>query len=406
VSRVLWVLNSASGGATLSALDAMAALRQRGYRFWVALPPGGSRNALQAIREHTEAVEQLPLPWWNRNYKAAPWKRPLLWARDLWQSRFHLGTLHRLTQLIHRWQIDLVHTNTSLTRDPALAARLRGTPHLWHIREQIGRRQLFRFWLPERLTIGVLRSLSAAVVVNSLESRRLFDRHGCGEGVRVVYNGIDPEAFTRPAVATSALALRRSWGIAEHQVAVGMVAHLTSRMKRHHLFLRAAGELSHRPEIRFVMIGRDPLTGGGYRSEVAYARQTHHLADRLGLGEQLVWAGEIEDIPATMAALDVVVHPSDRESFGRVAVEAMAAGRPAIVAGSGGLAEIVADGLSGLQISSHDPRDYAKAIDRLVSSAELRREFGAAGQQRARKLFSIDQTAAQLDSIYRQVLAR
>jgi D-inositol-3-phosphate glycosyltransferase len=70
-------------------------------------------------------------------------------------------------------------------------------------------------------------------------------------------------------------------------------------------------------------------------------------------------------------AASVVVVPSYKESFGLVAIEAQACGTPVVAARVGGLATAVADGESGILLDTHDPAEYASAIDKIVSSPTL-----------------------------------
>src|SRR5688572_8920237 len=82
-------------------------------------------------------------------------------------------------------------------------------------------------------------------------------------------------------------------------------------------------------------------------------------------------------------AADVVVVPSYSESFGLVALEAQACGTPVVAAGVGGLRTAVHDGVSGLLVAGHDPRDYATAISSIVASPGRRDVMGAAGVRHA-----------------------
>jgi glycosyltransferase involved in cell wall biosynthesis len=402
MTQVLFLLNSATGGATLSAIAVMDGLRQRGHRCY-AIVPSGPAEALRAIRAVTVDLVEMRVPWWHRKYRTKLIKRPPIWALDMLKSGFHLRSVGRIVGLIRRWRIDIVHTNTSVTLDGALAAYMTGTPHVWHIRELIGRDELFRFWLPERQLAGLFVRLSRAIIANSYDTKRLFDRTGYGQSVDVVYNGINVEEF---ATAGAGELLRQAWGIQPGETVVGMVANLTARMKRHDIFLRAAAEaLRLQPTARFVIVGQDPDRQGGYASEFEYARQLKTLASELDLAGRIIWAGHVQDIPAVMHAIDILVHPSDQESFGRVAIEAMASSRPVIAAASGGLAEIVLPGQTGFLVANNDPSGYAAAMLRLIQDPKLCRQLGEAGAARARDVFSSDQMVQRIAEVYQRVLA-
>lgn len=397
MSSLLFVLNSAGGGAALSALELMGGLVRRGYTCFCVCPPSPEQHLLPLRNVATEVAE-VDLPWWNKNYKGRWYKRPVHFALSMARTGFHVRSVSKLVRLIRRWGIDLVHSNTSLTLEGAVAAAAAEVPHIWHIREQIGADGLFRFWLPEPILARTFTSLADRLLANSLESKAFFERNGVGDRVDLVYNGIQLERFDD---SDRGLELRRAWGVQDGGLVVGMVAHLTSRMKRHDVFLRAASWVAQRnPRVRFVVVGHDPEKTGGFRSEVAYARANKALARELAVQDKLVWAGEVNDVPSVMNALDLLVHPSDQESFGRVAVEAMAARKPVVAANSGGLREIVEGGVTGYRVRPNDPVAFGNAILRLADDGALRERLGRAGRARAEALFSLDTTVSAVERAY------
>jgi D-inositol-3-phosphate glycosyltransferase len=104
-------------------------------------------------------------------------------------------------------------------------------------------------------------------------------------------------------------------------------------------------------------------------------------------------------------AADVILMPSRSESFGLVALEAAACGRPVVAAAVGGLRTIVADGRTGFLVEGRDPRDYATAVDSLLRDSELASAMGAAAARRAAG-FTWSTTAARLRRLYTDLVAR
>ncbi len=84
----------------------------------------------------------------------------------------------------------------------------------------------------------------------------------------------------------------------------------------------------------------------------------------------------------------VVACPSRREGFGVVCAEAMAYGRPVVATAVGGLRDLVVDGETGLLVQPGDRDGLRAALERLLGDADLRRRFGAAARERARRSFS------------------
>jgi glycosyltransferase involved in cell wall biosynthesis len=91
------------------------------------------------------------------------------------------------------------------------------------------------------------------------------------------------------------------------------------------------------------------------------------------------------------------------EPFGIVVIEAMAAGRPVIASRSGGIAEIIEDGVSGVLVEPADAEALAAALRRLIDDPAERRRLGAAAQQRAQR-YSSANVIPQIEAIYARVV--
>ena len=99
-------------------------------------------------------------------------------------------------------------------------------------------------------------------------------------------------------------------------------------------------------------------------------------------------------------ASSVFVLPSRSEGFGIVAAEAMAHGRPVVACGVGGLAEVVADGETGILVPPRRPDLLRAALERLQRDPELRRRLGRAGRARAESRYSWDSVVARTIDVY------
>jgi glycosyltransferase involved in cell wall biosynthesis len=102
--------------------------------------------------------------------------------------------------------------------------------------------------------------------------------------------------------------------------------------------------------------------------------------------------------------MDLVVMPSLRESFGIVALEAMAMKVPVIASRIGGLAEIVVNEKTGFLVPPGDADALAEAIRTLTENPEMRRNMGEAGRQRVAEVFSIESTIRRTEELYLECL--
>src|SRR5262249_2158737 len=107
-----------------------------------------------------------------------------------------------------------------------------------------------------------------------------------------------------------------------------------------------------------------------------------------------------------MSEIDLLVHPADNESFGRVVVEAMAAGLPVVGVSGGGVAEIIVPGTTGLVAQKDDPAALAACIEELVRDPARGWAMGAAGRERAIAQYSLSACAEGMVRVYEAAMRR
>jgi N-acetyl-alpha-D-glucosaminyl L-malate synthase BshA len=123
-------------------------------------------------------------------------------------------------------------------------------------------------------------------------------------------------------------------------------------------------------------------------------------ARQLGVFDDVKFLGRIDAVAPLLAIADVYLLPTDRESFGLSALEAMACGVPVVAAGVGGMPEVVEDGVTGTLCAVGDTDAMAAAAIRLITDRAHWERQGAAGVARARSLFDIDDIVSQYESVY------
>jgi glycosyltransferase involved in cell wall biosynthesis len=125
----------------------------------------------------------------------------------------------------------------------------------------------------------------------------------------------------------------------------------------------------------------------------------------LRLEEAVEFAGFVEDVPAHIAELDVVVHASTTgEPFGQVIIEAMAEQKPVVATNGGGVPEIVEDGITGILVPMGDAAGMAEALTYLLANPEAAAQMGRNGRARVAAHFTIQRTARKVEAVYREVL--
>ena len=150
-----------------------------------------------------------------------------------------------------------------------------------------------------------------------------------------------------------------------------------------------------------AIIGGDPWAD----SPDAEMARLQALRQELDIHDVVVFLGAKDQnvLPCYYAAAEVVVMPSHYESFGMVALEAMAMGRPVIASEVGGLAFLVQDGLTGYHVPSRDPEALAERLYTLLTDVDCREAMGQAARRYAEQ-FDWAIIAARLVGVYDELL--
>ncbi|SFS60573.1 YheC/YheD family protein [Marininema halotolerans] len=166
----------------------------------------------------------------------------------------------------------------------------------------------------------------------------------------------------------------------------------------HHL-IRALPKIQERhPQVRLIIVGGSHY---GRNESTTYVRQLHHISRR-GLPIQWVDFVPHHRVPAYYAVADLLVMPSmGEEAFGLVNLEAMASGLPVVSVRTGGIPEVVDDGVTGVLIPGQNPVDeLAEACSLLLSDPDRMKEYGWNGRQRVEKHFTWERTVEQTKALY------
>ena len=243
-------------------------------------------------------------------------------------------------------------------------------------------------WL-ERRTVR----LADRVVVCS-EAVRCYARDCLGlpeERLVAIPNGIVATRFQKPEARQAA---RRCLGLQPGDLAIGSVGRLDEPVKGYSVLVSAFPIVSRRQPRAVCLVAGSGAAEASLRST---ARES-------GTGDRLRFLGERQDIPDFLQALDLYVQPSRLEGFGLAALEAMAAGVPVVASHTGGLPEVIEDGVSGDLVPPGDPAALAEALLALLADAPRRAAYAVQGARRAAARFPLDRMVSAWGEVYRAVL--
>jgi N-acetyl-alpha-D-glucosaminyl L-malate synthase BshA len=164
-------------------------------------------------------------------------------------------------------------------------------------------------------------------------------------------------------------------------------------VKRIHDCIHTLAKLKDRASIRLVMCGDGP------------ERETaEQLARQYGIADEVVFAGQIPNIADYLSVADLLLLPSESESFGLSALEAMACETPVIATRVGGLPEVVLDGETGFLVSVGDTQAMADRSIELLLDDRKRLAMGARGRQWAVDRFNTNTVIPQYERLYERII--
>lgn len=310
--------------------------------------------------------------------------------------------------VIRREQIDLVHTNSSVSLEGALAAALAGVPHVWHVRELLMEESpKFQPVLGRWLMRWVIDRYADLVLCISQAVRDQFEALANEDPERYVllYNALEIDESPLPLRHEERQRALRTLSLqvlnlpADDEVLwVGYIGRL-SEGKGFHDLLAAAGLLRARGvPVRLVV-------AGGF-VDTAYQQRIDDLLTRTGMRPYVHLLGYREDLAPVYPCLDVLVVPSYNEPFGRVVIEAMIQGVPCVGTDSGGIPEIITDGETGLLYPTGEANALADCLADLVEAPWKLEALRQNARRMVSERFNIEAQVKALDTWYQSIIRR
>jgi len=356
--RVLFVNHTSDfSGAEVAMLRLIASLPGE-VRSSVACPPEGRLADVLDAR----GIERHPLPGTRVSFRLHPVDTPRGLA-DLGRSAAAVGEIAR------RAGADVVHANGTRAGLIAVpAARLRRAPALVvQVHDRLPASPL------GRATSIALGAGAERVIAVSRATAQAFDA-GVGRRVaRVVYISFDHDRF-RPGAHDPA-EVRRALDVPVGAPLLGQVAQITpwkGQLAAIEAFARVAAE---HPDAVLLIVGHVAFAGGRYDNE-GYLATLRARVRELGLEGRVRFLGQRGDVPAIVAALDLLLLPSWEEPFGTAVLEGMAVGTVPLASADGGMAEYVEDGVSGRLLPPREPERWAQAALELLADPARRTAMG------------------------------
>jgi glycosyltransferase involved in cell wall biosynthesis len=249
----------------------------------------------------------------------------------------------------------------------------------------------------------ILRKSNAVIASTPQEVKNILDLYGVtGENVDLIRAGVDERLF-KPIEKTEAI---KETGL-DFEKIVLFVGRIT-KAKGIRILIKALKKLKieYNNELKLLIIGGDISSVMHSEIESREKKYIKKQIKELNLSDDVIFLGPVEreKLPYYYSVADICIIPSLYESFGLVAVEAMACGTPVIASKAGGLAYTVKNGYSGLHFVPGRSDHLAKKILEIITDSEKLREMGINARIRASKEFGLERTVRQIKELYESLI--
>ena len=316
----------------------------------------------------TEELRARDIPFYT-----LPFKRWM--SKNRWKGpgrlAVNLAVLPALARKVRQWDVDLIHTNSSVTPIGALLAEMLSLPHVWHIREFGDLDFDLQYDWGETLFQTLMNRAKATIAVSEAVRRHVLADVEASS--YVVYNGV----ISRKRVEQ----LRKkndSRAESDTLYTFAIVGQISPAKGQ-----KQALEAVH----RLIQDGKEVhllVAGDGAPKHV---QALHQLCQSLSLIDAVSFVGYVSDPFEVYQRADAVLMCSPHEAMGRVTAEAMAARRPVIGYNSDGTAELIDNERNGL-LYDGTAAHLAQCMGRFVDEPGWARSLGDNGQVKASREFT------------------
>jgi len=299
-----------------------------------------------------------------------------------------------LSRLFRRKQIDVVYCNSIRSiLTVGMAAKLAGVPIFLYIKGEL-----------QNPFLDPLGFVLASRMCFFCEANR-DDKYSLlvalfAKKIGILRIGIDL-AEIRDVASSDKTSLLRELELDDSYVNCVYVGQLYPPKGVHFLIEALALVKDQFPRTRLYIVGDHIIDA--YRD---YREELTRLIETMGLRGKVSFTGWRPDALSIVSLMDILVHPSLSEGFGRAVLEGMALGKPVIASRVGGLRELVEDGENGFLVDPGDPAMIASRLRRLLADRTFRENLGKKAQQRVFSNYEISGRVRELERIWSDMVIR
>jgi lipopolysaccharide heptosyltransferase II len=289
--------------------------------------------------------------------------------------------ISRLVEIIKKEQIDIVHARSRVPAWIAYFASRKTRKVFITTCHGYYKKHIFSY---------VMGWAKSVIVLSNVIGRHMIEDFSVPyERIRLIPRSVDLERFKYISPDKKR----------KKEFNVGIIGRLTP-IKGHLDFIKAMAKVSRvMPSVKIWIVGDAPS------SRQAYKEQIEVLVKRLGLWHATQFLGTQRDVPSILAHLDLLVlATTTQEAFGRVIIEAQAAGVPVVATKVGGVVDIIEDNKTGLLVAPSDPSGMAEAIIKISKEPELAGKLAENAYKKVKEKYNVELMVERTVGVYKEAL--
>ncbi|MFS0635609.1 N-acetyl-alpha-D-glucosaminyl L-malate synthase BshA [Mesobacillus foraminis] len=243
--------------------------------------------------------------------------------------------------------------------------------------------------LSDAIRFGIERSDAVTAVSNSLVGQT-YDLINPKKNIQCVYNFIDDRVYRRSCSSK----LRQEYGILPEEKVVIHVSNFRA-VKRVTDVVKTFANISKSLPAKLLLVGDGPEM-----------KVVCDLVNQLGLRDKVLYLGKQDNLEELYSISNLKLLLSEKESFGLVALEAMACGVPCIGTNVGGIPEVIEDGVTGFVCNLGDIEEFSAKAIRLLSDPDLYQQLSEHSVLAVKEKFAAQKIVEEYEAIYEQVLGQ
>jgi len=299
----------------------------------------------------------------------------------------------RLRKVLRQKNIDIIYCNSIRgVLTICLSALLTRVPILWYIKGELQNTILD--------TIGFFLSRKILYFCESNKNDKYPLLTGIfRKKIGILKIGIDPDVVAN-IEQTDKSNLAKEFSIDGQTINLVYTGQLYRPKGIHYLLEAITLVKDEFPNIQLYTVGDHIIEE--YKD---YFNDLKNIIEQHGMSEHIIFTGWRPDALQIVALMDILVHPSLSEGFGRAVLEGMALGKPVIASKVGGLRELISDGENGFLVDAGNPSQIAEKLRLLLASKELREKLGKEARKTVYSEYLIQDKIGQMELIWSEMVA-